>query len=138
MSRMLITFSFNLELRKYIYCGTSNKKTQCYRYKTWERNLHIHRWLTRRMPLVEQELLILPEHIRSPPIFSGVRVTRSLVLHVCFADRCLSFCTFSFGIVLSGLHQYTDSDYPFGIFKLFLNVPAITAHNLSKNELICL
>ena len=31
------------------------------------------------------------------PVFSGVRVTRSLVLYVCFVDRCLSFCTFSFG-----------------------------------------
>ena len=31
------------------------------------------------------------------PGFSGVRVTRSLVLCVCFVDRCLSFCTFSFG-----------------------------------------
>jgi hypothetical protein len=29
--------------------------------------------------------------------FSGVRVTRSLVLCVCFVDRCLFFCTFSFG-----------------------------------------
>jgi hypothetical protein len=38
------------------------------------------------------------------PGFSGVRVTGSLVLYVCFVDRCLSFCTFSFGI-----------------FKLFLN-----------------
>ncbi len=28
---------------------------------------------------------------------SGVRVTRSLVLCVCFVDRCLSFCIFSFG-----------------------------------------
>ena len=53
--------------------------------------------LTRRLPLVEQELLILPEHLSSPPVFSGVRVTRSLVLYVCFVDRCLSFCTFSFG-----------------------------------------
>jgi hypothetical protein len=47
--------------------------------------------------LVEQELLTLPEHLSSPPVFSGVRVTRSLVLYVCFVDRCLSFCTFSFG-----------------------------------------
>jgi hypothetical protein len=30
-------------------------------------------------------------------ILSWVRVTRSLVLCVCFVDRCLSFCTFSFG-----------------------------------------
>jgi hypothetical protein len=29
--------------------------------------------------------------------YSGVRVTRSLVLCVCFVDRCLYFCTFSFG-----------------------------------------
>ena len=33
----------------------------------------------------------------SAPVFSGDRVTRSLVLCVCFIDRCLSFCTFSFG-----------------------------------------
>ena len=28
---------------------------------------------------------------------SGLRLTRSLVLCVCFVDRCLSFCHFSFG-----------------------------------------
>ena len=31
------------------------------------------------------------------PVFSGIRVTRSLVLYVCFVERCLSFCPFSFG-----------------------------------------
>ena len=50
--------------------------------------------LTRRLPLVEQELLTLPEQLISPPVFSGVRVIRSLVLYVCFVDRCLSFCTY--------------------------------------------
>ena len=49
------------------------------------------------VPLVEQELFTLPEHLSSPLVFSGVRVTRSLVLYVCFVDRCLSFCTFPFG-----------------------------------------
>jgi branched-subunit amino acid transport protein len=53
--------------------------------------------LTRRVPLVEQELLTLPEHLSSLPVFSGVRVIRSLVLYVCFVDHCLSFCSFSFG-----------------------------------------
>ena len=50
---------------------------------------------------VEQELLTLLEHLSSPPIFSRVRVTRSLVLYVCFVDRCL----FSFGhcVVCSSL-----------------------------------
>jgi hypothetical protein len=33
---------------------------------------------------VEQELHTRPEHLSSPPVFSGVRVTRSLVLYVCF------------------------------------------------------
>jgi hypothetical protein len=43
-----------------------------------------------------QELLILPEHLSSPLVFSGVRVTRSLALYVCCVVRCLSFCTFFF------------------------------------------
>ena len=49
------------------------------------------------MPLVEQELVNLPEHLNSPPVFSGVRVTRSLVVCVCFVDRCLSLFPSSFG-----------------------------------------
>ena len=53
--------------------------------------------LTRRVTLVKQELITIPEHLSSPPVFSGVRVTRSLVLYVYFVDRCLSICTFSFG-----------------------------------------
>ena len=53
--------------------------------------------LTRRVPLVEQELLTLPEHLSSLPVFSGVRVIRSLALYVCFIDRCLSICIFFFG-----------------------------------------
>jgi hypothetical protein len=31
------------------------------------------------------------------PVFSGVRVTLSLVLCVCFVDLSLSFCAFSIG-----------------------------------------
>ena len=45
--------------------------------------------------------MCLPLPFRStwfhPQVFSGVRVTRSLVLYVCFVDRCLSFRTFTFG-----------------------------------------
>ena len=51
--------------------------------------------LTRRVSLVEQELHTLPEHLGSPPVFSRVRITRSLDLNLCFVDRCLFFCTFS-------------------------------------------
>jgi hypothetical protein len=61
--------------------------------------------LIRRVSLVEQELLTLPEHLNSSQVLSGVRVTRSLVLYVCFVDRCLSFFPFSFGhcVVCSSL-----------------------------------
>ena len=57
---------------------------------------------------MEQELLTLPEHLSSPLVFSGVRVTRSLVLYVCFVDRCLSFCTFSCGhcVVCSSIYGF--------------------------------
>ena len=37
--------------------------------------------------MLKQELLTLPEHLSLPPVFSGVRITRSLVLYVCFVDR---------------------------------------------------
>ena len=53
--------------------------------------------LTRRVPLVEQELFTLPEHMISLRFLVGVRVTRSLILCVCFIDCYLSFCPFSFG-----------------------------------------
>jgi hypothetical protein len=68
------------------------------------------------MPLVEQELLTLQEHLSSPPVFCGVHVTRLVLCEV----FCRSlFVLFLLAIVLSGL-QFTDSDYPFGILKLFL------------------
>ena len=78
--------------------------------------------LTRRVSLVKHEMVTFPEHPSSPPVFSGVRDTRSLVLYVCFVDRCLSFCTFSFGNCVVNVLRYADSDYPFAIFKLFLHI----------------
>jgi hypothetical protein len=58
--------------------------------------------VTRRVPLAEH--------------LSGVRVTRSLVLCVIF---CRSFFVL-LAIVLFVL-RFTDSDYPIGIFKIFLS-----------------
>jgi hypothetical protein len=48
---------------------------------------------TRRVSLVEQEPLTLPEHLSSPPVVSGVRVTGSLVL-------CLLIVVCPFGLFL--------------------------------------
>jgi hypothetical protein len=70
---------------------------------------------------MEQELLTLPEHLSSHLVFSGVRVTRSLVLYVCFVDRCFSFCPFSFGHCVV-CHSSTYGFWlPSDIFKLFLS-----------------
>ena len=65
--------------------------------------------LTRRVPLVEEELLLtLPEHLSLPPDFSGVRVTRSLLLCVCFVDRYLSFLYFFFDhcVVCPSIYEF--------------------------------
>ena len=81
-----------------------------------------HSWLitgfvtrvTRRMPQVEQELLIRLEYLSSSPVFSGVRFTRYLAL-------CVLVSFFLLATMLSVLLRFTDSDYPLGIFKLFLS-----------------
>ena len=54
------------------------------------------------VPLVVQGLLTLPEHLRSSPGFSGVRVVQSLVFCVA-CSRSLYFVLFILAIVLSVL-----------------------------------
>jgi hypothetical protein len=76
-----------------------------------------HSWLvtgfvtrvTRRVPLVEQEVLTIPQHLSSPPVFIGVRVTRSLVLCVMFYRSLFALSLLT--IVLSVL-RFTNFDYP--------------------------
>ena len=51
--------------------------------------------LPRRVSPVEQELLTLPEYLSSSRVVRGFRVTRSLVVYVCFVDRCLSILFWS-------------------------------------------
>ena len=76
--------------------------------------------VSRRVSIVEQGLITLPEHSSSPTIVSGIRVARSLIF--CVAVCISLFVLFLLAIVLSALIRYTDSDYPFGIFKLFCHV----------------
>ena len=56
-----------------------------------------YNYSNRLVMFLELELPTLPEHLSLSPFFSGVRVTRSIVLFVYFVDRCLSFCIASFG-----------------------------------------
>jgi hypothetical protein len=60
----------------------------------------------------EQELLAIPEHLSSTPIFSGIRVARSLVFYVML---CRSLFVL-LAIVLSALVQLMASDYILIIF----------------------
>ena len=46
---------------------------------------------SRRVPLVEKELFITRSICVHTRVFSGVRVIRSLALHVCFVDRLYFF-----------------------------------------------
>ena len=59
---------------------------------------------------MEHGLLTLPEHLSSPPVFRLMgKFLRPLVVLLYF-----------FVWPLSVLFRYTDTDYPFGIFKFFL------------------
>jgi hypothetical protein len=48
------------------------------------------RYIPGRVSLVEQKLITLAEHPSSPPVFSGVRVTRSLILCVLFVRNSMN------------------------------------------------
>jgi hypothetical protein len=51
---------------------------------------------TQRVPLVEQELLTLPEHLNLLSVFSGIRVARSLVFCVVFSRLLFVLLSFFF------------------------------------------
>ena len=74
--------------------------------------------LTQRVPLVEEKQLTFPEHPSPVPVFSGVCVTQSLVLCVCFVDHCpfVLFChcvvcpsIYGFVLPLSALVSWNSS-----------------------------
>ena len=54
------------------------------------------------------------------PVFSGIRVTRSLVLCVSLWIVVCPFLLFLLAVMLSDLLRYADSNQRLGIFKLFL------------------
>ena len=79
---------------------------------------------------MEQELFTLPGHLSSSPVFSGVRVTRSLVLCACLVDRCLSFCPFSFGhcvVCFSSMYGFWLRSPPWLVWPLW-NISVTNDH----------
>ena len=87
------------------------------------------------MSLVDQEQLIFPEHLSSPPVFREILIAQSLGFCVVFC-RSL-FVLLLLTIALSALLQFMASDYFFGIFKLFLHKHKKNVHlNLAISEVI--
>jgi hypothetical protein len=68
-------------------------------------------------------------HLQMNAMEMEVKWTLSLVLYVCFVDRCLSFCTFLLAIVLSVHLRFTDSDYY--TFGIVINLTYITGTSWS-------
>jgi len=75
----------------------------------------------------------LPEHLSSPPVFSGIRVARSSVFCVVFW-RSL-FVLFLLAIELSVL-WFTNCDYPVGILKLKRVIIRILV-NIAFRRILC-
>ena len=86
--------------------------------------------VTRRVPLVERELLNLPGHLSSPLVLVGF-VSFDLLFSVkYFVYRCLSFCPFLLAIVLYVLLQFKVPDYPFGNLQSRLITVGVSIQDL--------
>ena len=128
-----VLFVFNLRPFICLWLGSidrqSNKCSICLNITkiSWLITKFVTRW-TRRMSLVEQELLTLPEHLCSPPVFSGVRVTRSLFLYCrsLFVHLYLFFwplcCLFFFDIRIL-ITPLVSSNYSWIILILVMFLP---------------
>jgi hypothetical protein len=77
-----------------------------------------------QVPLVEQELLTFLEHL------SGVLLSRSLALCVCFVDRCLSVCSFSFGHCVVCSSSIYGSWLPLWYLQTLLWTELVPSHSL--------
>ena len=100
---------------------------------------HIAIVISRRVPLREQAVLTLLEHMNLLPIFSGVLVTRSLVLCVCCVDCCLSFSPFSFGqsaVYPSIYRLWLPHWYLLTLLHIIL-ISVQTHLNISTNQELC-
>jgi hypothetical protein len=76
-------------------------------------------------------------HIHVPFIFfTGVHVTRSLVLYVCFVDHYLSFCTFSFDHCVVCSSSICGFWLPLWYLQSLLNVLHLWVHYNVDDTLI--
>ena len=69
------------------------------------------------VPHVEQDLLTLPAHLRSPLVFGGVCVSYSLVFYVVSCVLLFVCLSFSFLAMVLCLFSIYEFDCPSGIFR---------------------
>jgi hypothetical protein len=81
--------------------------------RSWLINGFVTR-LARLVSLVDKELLTLPERLSSP-----LGSCYSIFCFICMFCRSLFFTLYLFFTIVLSVLRYTDSDYPFGIFKFF-------------------
>ena len=96
----------------------SQYKTNKSRINTTLNTTYVHRY--DKNIDIEQKLLNIPEHMSSSPVFSGVRVTRSLVLcvvycrllfvllHCCSSSGHYVVCSLIYGLPLWYLQTLLD------------------------------
>ena len=77
---------------KQVNCIKTTGELSCISYKATRQSRTVY---TPNKNLKESKIFSIKSV--SNKFLCGVRVTRSLVLYVCFVDGCLSFCTLSFG-----------------------------------------
>ena len=76
--------------------------------------------VTRRVPIVEQELFTLPEYLSLPSAVCGLRVAPFLIFCVILLLFVVDFfVNFYIAIVLFVVLKFKASDYPSVIFNLF-------------------
>ena len=88
--------------------------------RPWISSILVHGFVECNRPQTD---LLSEMLVSSLPVFSGVRVTRSFLFCVMFCRSLFFlFVLFLLAIVLSVLLRFTDSNYNFSIFKLFLKM----------------
>ena len=79
-------------------------------------------WATRRVPHLEQDLHTVPEHLRSPLVFGGVRVVYSLVFYIMSCGLLFLCLFFSFlAIALSVYFRFMSLTVPLVSFDPLLS-----------------
>jgi hypothetical protein len=86
-------------------------------------------WATQQVPLVKQDSITLPGHLRLALVFSEVCVTQSLILlcSVLWPIRWL-LIPIRLVIVISTLTRFMDSGYPCGMYAKHISNYLIERH----------